>query len=231
MLPRRLISTVAPVLSLSTVKRTRVGAMLATHGPRYPPSSSPNLHFLWQHANTTPCQQLHSHTLPCALRSSVGIRGCSPACKLQVADIRVPDYHPNPSRLSVAALFAGSCVLTSPTLVKRADPQGIDVSRYQGSINWNTGTVKANGVAFAYIKATEGTTHTDPNFSANCVGATNAGLIRGGRPDTSTGAAQAKFFPGFLASPAVLDAHNETRSRRWLVERPHRHLWNFECGG
>lgn len=47
-------------------------------------------------------------------------------------------------------------------LTKRAAPQGIDVSSYQPSINW--ATVKANGVAFAYIKATEGTgtcyTHT-----------------------------------------------------------------------
>ncbi|KAG6858087.1 hypothetical protein C0993_006597, partial [Termitomyces sp. T159_Od127] len=36
-----------------------------------------------------------------------------------------------------------------------AAPQGIDVSGYQPGINWST--VKANGVEFAYIKATEGT--------------------------------------------------------------------------
>ena len=32
---------------------------------------------------------------------------------------------------------------------------GIDVSGYQPNVNW--ATVKANGVSFAYIKATEGT--------------------------------------------------------------------------
>ena len=38
----------------------------------------------------------------------------------------------------------------------------------------------------------------DPNFSANYVGATNAGLIRGAyhfaHPDSSSGATQAKYF-------------------------------------
>ena len=40
-------------------------------------------------------------------------------------------------------------------LHKRAQPKGIDVSSYQGNVNWNA--VVANGVSFAYIKATEGT--------------------------------------------------------------------------
>ncbi|KAH9035936.1 glycoside hydrolase family 25 protein [Lactarius pseudohatsudake] len=83
-----------------------------------------------------------------------------------------------------------------PTLVKRADPQGIDVSHFQGTLNWNT--IKSQGVVFAYIKATEGTTFIDPNFSSNYVGATNAAVIRGAyhfaHPDTSSGAAQATFF-------------------------------------
>ncbi|KAF7351398.1 Secreted hydrolase [Mycena sanguinolenta] len=58
--------------------------------------------------------------------------------------------------------------------------------------------VKANGISFVYIKATEGTTFEDPNFSANYEGATTAGLIRGGyhfaHPDSSSGAAQAEYF-------------------------------------
>ncbi|KAK0192432.1 glycoside hydrolase family 25 protein [Armillaria mellea] len=82
------------------------------------------------------------------------------------------------------------------SLSKRASPQGIDVSGYQTSINWNQ--VVANGVSFAYIKATEGTTYTSPQFSSQYIRATNAGLIRGAyhfaHPDSSTGAAQANFF-------------------------------------
>ena len=46
-------------------------------------------------------------------------------------------------------------VSTSPVVQKRAQPAGIDVSAYQPNIDWNT--VKANGISFAYIKATEGT--------------------------------------------------------------------------
>jgi hypothetical protein len=37
----------------------------------------------------------------------------------------------------------------------KAQPKGIDVSSHQGEVNWNA--VVANGVSFAYIKATEGT--------------------------------------------------------------------------
>ncbi|KAI0044264.1 glycoside hydrolase family 25 protein [Auriscalpium vulgare] len=97
---------------------------------------------------------------------------------------------------TVFVLAAIGCALASPALVKRADPQGIDVSHFQGTVNWNT--VKANGVSFTFIKATEGTTFTDPNFSTNYVGSANAGLIRGAyhfaHPDESSGATQANFF-------------------------------------
>ncbi|KAL4254587.1 Lysozyme [Abortiporus biennis] len=89
-----------------------------------------------------------------------------------------------------------STAAAEPTLVKRANPQGIDVSHYQGAVNFKT--AKANGIAFAYIKATEGTTFIDPEFNTNYVAATNAGIIRGGyhfaHPDSSSGATQANYF-------------------------------------
>ncbi|KAI0792543.1 glycoside hydrolase family 25 protein [Abortiporus biennis] len=94
----------------------------------------------------------------------------------------------------LAALVSTAAV--EPTLVKRANPQGIDVSHYQGAVNFKT--AKANGIAFAYIKATEGTTFIDPEFNTNYVAATNAGIIRGGyhfaHPDSSSGATQANYF-------------------------------------
>ncbi|RPD55963.1 glycoside hydrolase family 25 protein [Lentinus tigrinus ALCF2SS1-7] len=96
--------------------------------------------------------------------------------------------------LTLAAILASSTA--SPTPAKRASPLGVDISHYQGTVNFNT--LKANGLSFVYIKATEGTTYQDPNFSANYVGATNAGLIRGGyhfaHPDSSSGATQANYF-------------------------------------
>ena len=55
--------------------------------------------------------------------------------------------------------------------------RGIDVSRYQGTIDWPT--VAASGVDFAYIKATEGGDWTDPEFERNWREAGEAGIARG----------------------------------------------------
>lgn len=95
------------------------------------------------------------------------------------------------SALAVAASSTYAAVLES-----RAMPKGIDVSSHQRTIHWKT--VKSSGVAFAYIKATEGTTYKNPLFSSQYTGATNEGIIRGGyhfaRPGESSGASQANFF-------------------------------------
>ena len=55
--------------------------------------------------------------------------------------------------------------------------QGIDISRWQGEIDW--ASVKAAGTRFAYIKATEGGDHIDPAFQRNWEGARRAGVPRG----------------------------------------------------
>ncbi len=54
---------------------------------------------------------------------------------------------------------------------------GIDVSKYQGNIDWQT--VKDSGVAFAFIKATEGGDAADSKFQRNWEGARAAGIPRG----------------------------------------------------
>jgi len=54
---------------------------------------------------------------------------------------------------------------------------GIDVSKYQGDIDW--AQVKSSGVKFAYIKATEGGDHPDAKFQQNWNGAKAVGLPRG----------------------------------------------------
>ncbi len=54
---------------------------------------------------------------------------------------------------------------------------GIDVSKFQGDIDWNA--VANSGVKFAYIKATEGGDHLDSHFQANWEGAKAAGIQRG----------------------------------------------------
>lgn len=54
---------------------------------------------------------------------------------------------------------------------------GIDVSHYQGDIDW--AKVKASGVAWAYAKACQGNTGTDACFADNWAGMKAAGLLRG----------------------------------------------------
>jgi lysozyme len=55
--------------------------------------------------------------------------------------------------------------------------QGIDVSHHQGRIDWRK--LPAQGVDFAYIKATEGGDHRDSRFNANWFAAREAGIKRG----------------------------------------------------
>jgi lysozyme len=54
---------------------------------------------------------------------------------------------------------------------------GIDVSKWQGEIDWFE--VKRAGTAFAFIKATEGGDHLDERFRLNWEGARRAGVPRG----------------------------------------------------
>lgn len=93
---------------------------------------------------------------------------------------------------------------------------GIDVSSYQGRIDWPE--VSRNHVKFAFIKATEGVTLRDPRFSRNWSAARRAGIYRGAYhyfQPTYDGARQANLFtrtvplaPGDL--PPVLDVeHSE----------------------
>jgi lysozyme len=51
---------------------------------------------------------------------------------------------------------------------------GIDVSHWEGTIDWKT--VAASGYKFAYTKATESTTYTDDTLVANANGAVAAGI-------------------------------------------------------
>ena len=53
---------------------------------------------------------------------------------------------------------------------------GIDVSHWQGSINWNS--VKSSGIEFAILKAggSDAGFYKDPTFERNYSGAKSAGL-------------------------------------------------------
>lgn len=73
--------------------------------------------------------------------------------------------------------------------------EGIDVSHWQGAIDWNA--VKSSGRAFAFMKATEGTGYVDDTFKKNWAASKAAGLIRGAYHFHRTNAdpvAQAEHF-------------------------------------
>jgi GH25 family lysozyme M1 (1,4-beta-N-acetylmuramidase) len=74
---------------------------------------------------------------------------------------------------------------------------GIDISAYQGNINW---AGVAPYIDFSYTKATEGTYYTNPYFYNQYVGPYNYGVIRGSYhfaiPNNSSGKTQADYFIG-----------------------------------
>jgi lysozyme len=107
--------------------------------------------------------------------------------------------------------------------VANGDVQGIDVSHYQGTVDWQQ--VKAAGIQFAFAKATEGVTLADPEFAANWAGMKAAGLLRGAYhfyEPTDDAGQQAAFFLSTvqLASgdlPPVLDVETAaaTSAQLW----------------
>lgn len=82
--------------------------------------------------------------------------------------------------LSAAALAAVAALVFFGVLPLNAPPEdrypvrGVDVSAHQGVIDWPM--LAAQGVEFAFIKATEGSGFTDARFSFNVLQARNAGL-------------------------------------------------------
>lgn len=99
-----------------------------------------------------------------------------------------------------------------------ATVRGVDVSHYQASPDWKK--AKADGIDFAYIKATEGTTGRDAKTNLHGIGANAAGIKVGyyhfaSLNDVNAAAdaiAEAKFFDATLKTlpvaanlPPVLD--------------------------
>ncbi len=129
--------------------------------------------------------------------------------------------------------------VTSGAAAATPNAKGIDVSHWQGKIQWPR--VAAAGYTFAFGKVTEGTTYTDPTYATNRTGAESAGLTFGayhfGRPGGSGAAgiianaiAQADYFldvaqPQAGELPPVLDLETkgalavaglQTWTRAWL---------------
>ncbi|MBL0886718.1 lysozyme [Myceligenerans sp. I2] len=77
----------------------------------------------------------------------------------------------------LAMLVAQGVLWPNRLFAARYDVHGIDVSHHNGDIDWDR--VAAQDIDFAYVKATEGSAHTDELFTENWVRAREAGLAVG----------------------------------------------------
>lgn len=121
---------------------------------------------------------------------------------------------------SAIALAMGAVAMVGIGTVTTAGPagagpslHGIDVSGWQGTVDW--AAVRRSGRVFAFAKATEGATFVDSTFGPNRVGMAANGLaLRGfyhfARPDRNSAATEASHFLRTIGSlglgeVAVLD--------------------------
>jgi len=93
--------------------------------------------------------------------------------------------------IAVAGMITAGPAWAAPNI------HGIDVSGWQGAVDW--GAVRRSGRPFAFAKATEGQTFVDGTFAANRQGMAGAGMaLRGfyhfARPDRNSAAAEADHF-------------------------------------
>jgi lysozyme len=89
-------------------------------------------------------------------------RPALPDSKLITAALPFADSHPHP--------FTGIVPADYPI-------HGVDISKYQGNIDW--AKLKAHGISFVYIKATEGGDHTDERFRDHWRAAAQNGIPHG----------------------------------------------------
>lgn len=96
-------------------------------------------------------------------------------------DTGSPAPSPTPTRTSTPEEAGTPTLTVEPTPSQEREQRstrGIDASHHQGDIGWRQ--VADHGISFAYLKATEGHSFADPEFTTNWHDARQAGVRTGG---------------------------------------------------
>ena len=111
------------------------------------------------------------------------------------------------TKTSLALAALGLALAFAPGRVQANNLFGIDVSSFQGSVNW--GSVHANGAQFAFAKATEGNYYQDAYFNGNMNNGKAAGMKMGAyhfaRPDLNCVSTEANYFWNFAGGKILAD--------------------------
>lgn len=97
----------------------------------------------------------------------------------------------------ISLLIFGENIKITPFFASGYELDGIDVSHYQGNIDW--AEMEKQGIDFAFIKATEGSSHVDQCFEENWKKAGQTSLVAGAYhffSFDSEGKIQAEHFIG-----------------------------------
>jgi GH25 family lysozyme M1 (1,4-beta-N-acetylmuramidase) len=111
--------------------------------------------------------------------SSQALAAAAPVASLPAAVGGFPAVAPQSVSATTTSLpirAAAPTLTASPSCAGTKTLRGVDVSRYQGTVNWSM--AKTSGLAFAYASVGTGTA-PDPTFAANYSGIRDARLLRG----------------------------------------------------
>ena len=79
--------------------------------------------------------------------------------------------------MTMRSFTLGAVLLLATSGVASAQVQGVDVSEFQGNIDWPT--AHGAGIGFAIARVSDGTFHIDPTFRQNWDGMRANGVVRG----------------------------------------------------
>ncbi|MBL1082547.1 lysozyme [Streptomyces actinomycinicus] len=136
---------------------------------------------------------LRGRSLLCVVGALTGLLlTSSPAVPEPAGDIPVRGS----AYMGIGVLAHDGSSGTPPPAGRASQLEGVDVSSHQLDVDWQT--LWGSGTRWAYTKATEGTSYTNPYFAQQYDGSYDVGMTRGAyhfaTPDTAGGAAQADYF-------------------------------------